>query len=71
MDDRIWFELYESCGNRSVGRVSVFYLQWCGWRRWGVGRVLDQGLEGRLYVCVSCESRFVMYMAGPAICILY
>ena len=26
----------------SVGRVSVFLLQWC---RWGVGRGLDQGRE--------------------------
>ena len=38
MNERIWFELYQSCGNRgSVGRVSVFGLQWVGG--------LDQGLE--------------------------
>ena len=38
MDDRIGFGfgLYQSCVNRwSVGRVSVFWLRWCGW---GVGR---------------------------------
>ena len=29
--ERIGFGLYQSCGNRgSVGRVSVFWLQWCG-----------------------------------------
>ena len=32
MDDRIGSGLYQSCGNRgSVGRVSVFWLRWCGW----------------------------------------
>ena len=47
MDERIMFGLYQSCWNRgSVGRVSVFWLRWCGWCRWGVGRGLDQGLEG-------------------------
>ena len=47
VDERIWFGLYQSSGNRgSVGRMSVFG---CG----GVGDVggewvgvLDQGLEG-------------------------
>ena len=35
----------QSCGNMgSVGRVSVFYLRWCVC--WGVGRGLNQGLEG-------------------------
>ena len=33
---------------------------------WG----LDKGLEGWCYVCVSCESGFSVYMAGPGICIL-
>ena len=38
MDKRIGF------GNRvSVCCVSVFGLRWCGW---GVGRGLDQGMEG-------------------------
>ena len=42
VDERIGYGLYQSCGNRgSVGRVSVFWLQWCGW---GVG--LNQDLEG-------------------------
>ena len=40
----------------------------------GVGgewvRGLAQGLEGWCYVCVSCESGFSVYMAGPGICIL-
>ena len=31
-------------GTGRVGRVSVFWLRWCGWFRWGVG--LDQGHEG-------------------------
>ena len=53
VDERIGF--YQSCGNRgSVRRVCV--CLGCG----GVGgeRVvgLDQGMEGRCYVCVSCES---------------
>ena len=31
MDEKIGFGLYQSCGNRgSVGRVSVFWLQWLG-----------------------------------------
>ena len=48
MDERMGLELHQSCGNRgSVGRLSVFWLRrWCGWRMWGVGRGLDQGLEG-------------------------
>ena len=37
----------------SVGRVSA--LRWCGW---GVGRGLDQGLEGWCYGCVKCETGF-------------
>ena len=51
--------LYKSCGNSgSVGRVSVFRLRWCGWCRWGVGRVLGPGSGGVgwCYVCVRCES---------------
>ena len=44
MYERIGFGIYKSCGNRgSVERASVFWLWWC---RWGVGRGLDQGLEG-------------------------
>ena len=55
MDERICFVLYQSCeSRRSVGRVSVFGLRWC---MWGVGRGLDQGLEGWCYICVGCESR--------------
>ena len=43
----IAFGYYQSCRNRgSVGRESVFGLQWCGWFMWRVGRRLDQGLEG-------------------------
>ena len=30
MDEMIEFGIYQSCGNRSVGRVSVFRLRWCG-----------------------------------------
>ena len=46
LDERIGFGIYESCGNReSVERVSVYGLRWCGWRSWGAGRGLDQGLE--------------------------
>ena len=42
VDERIGFGLYQSCGNRgTVGRV--FGLWWC---RLGVGRGLNQGLEG-------------------------
>ena len=60
------FGLYQSCGNRGcVVRVSVFWL--C---RWGMGRGLDQGLEGWCYVCVSSESGFSVKMAGPGICVL-
>ena len=52
VDERIGFGLYQSCGNMgSVGRL--FWLWWC---RLGVGRGLDQDLEGCCYVCVSCES---------------
>ena len=36
----------------------------------GVGRGLDQGLEGWYYVCVSYESGFSVQMTGPDICIL-
>ena len=53
--------LYQSCGNRgSVGRVSV--LRWC---RWGWDRRVRW-----CYVCVTCESGFLVHMAGPCICIL-
>ena len=40
----------------SVGRVSVFWLRWCGWR--GVGRGLGPGSVRWGYVCVRCESGF-------------
>ena len=33
-------------GGSSVGHVSVFGLRLCGCCWWGVGRGLDQGLEG-------------------------
>ena len=26
-----------------TGGVSVFWLRWCWWCRWGVGREMDQG----------------------------
>ena len=57
---------------RSVERVSVSRLQWCGWCRWGVGTGLVTGSRrvSRCYICVSCESRLFVYMAGPCICIL-
>ena len=42
-----WFGLYQSWGDMGrVGRVNVFGLRWCGVCRWGVGRGLDQGMEG-------------------------
>ena len=57
MYEGIGFGLYQSCGNRvSVGRVSVFWLQWCGWCRWGVGMGFGPGSGGWCYVYVSCES---------------
>ena len=43
----------------SVRRVSVFWLRWGVWCRWGVCRGLDQSLEW-CYVCVSCESGLSM-----------
>ena len=56
MDERNRFGLYQSYVNRgSVGRGSVFGLQWCEW----VGG-LNQGLEGwggLRYVCMIGESR--------------
>ena len=70
VNERIGFGLYQSCGNRSIGRVSVFGLRWCelcGWE-WIGG--LNQDLEGSCNVCVRCESGFSVYMAGPGICIL-
>ena len=59
MNERIGFGLYQSRGNRgSVGRVSVFWLLWCGWHRWGVSRELgpESGGVGWCYVCVSLDS---------------
>ena len=56
-------------GTGGVLDVCLFRLRRCGWCRRGVSRVgLD--LEGWWYICVSCESRFFVYMAGPGICIL-
>ena len=47
VDERIGIGLYQSCRNRgSVGRVSVFGLQWCGWCRWGVGKRFGPGSLG-------------------------
>ena len=62
MDERIGFRLYQSCVSKgSVGRVSVFELRWCGWRRCGVGRGigLGSGGLGLCYVCVSSESDYL------------
>ena len=44
----------------SVGRVSVFWLRWCGLCGWGVGRRLGpgSGVVGWCYVCVRCEYGF-------------
>ena len=71
VDEKIGFGLYESYGNRrSVGRVSVFGLLWCGWCMWGVGRGLGPGSGGVCYVYVSCESGFSVWMSGQCICIL-
>ena len=43
-----------------VGRVSVFWLRWSGWCRWGVGMGFGPWSRGVgwCYVCVSCESGF-------------
>ena len=37
--------------------MSVIGLMWCGW---GVCRGLEQGLEEWCYVCVGCESGFIV-----------
>ena len=42
--------------------MSVFGLRWCG-----MGRGLDQGLEGWGVLCVSCETGFFVHIAGPGI----
>ena len=80
-DERIGFGRYQSCGNWvSVGRVSVFALQWCGWCRWGVGRGLDQVWRGGVVLCL-CElwvwihcvdgrSRYLYIVLGGYLCIL-
>ena len=44
-----------------VGRVSVFWLRWCGWFRWGVGRGLGPG-SGGVVLCM-CESGLSVYCA--------
>ena len=70
MDEWIGLGICQSCGNRgSVRRESVFWLRWCGWCMWGVCRGLGPGSGGVgwCYVCVSCESGFSVYMAGPGI----
>ena len=52
--------------------MSVFGLRWCEWCRWGVCRDLTRvWRSGWCYVCVSSESGFSLYMAGPGICILF
>ena len=61
MDDRIGFELYQSCGNRGVLDVCLCF----GWG--GVGGEwvggLDQGLEG-VVLCL-CEVRvWILYVDG-------
>ena len=61
MDEIIGFGLYQFCGDRgSVRHVSVFWLRWCGWGRWAVGRVLGPGqvAVGWCYGFVRCESGF-------------
>ena len=57
VDERIGFGLYQSCANRgSVGRVSVFGLQWC---RFEEDRTrVWSGEVGSCYVCVICDSGF-------------
>ena len=50
MDEKIGLGYCQSCGNRGSVR-RVFGLRSC---RWGVGRGLDQGLEGWGDV-MSCE----------------
>ena len=55
VSERIGFVLYQSCGNRgSVGRVSVFRLQRCGWVAWA--RVWKSGVV--LCLCVVVVSRY-------------
>ena len=58
MDERIGFGLHQSCGDRgSVGHVTVMWLRWRGWCRWGVGRGLGSGsgAVGWCYVGVSLD----------------
>ena len=65
MDERIGFELYQSCGNRgSVARVSVFWLRWCGsgGGEWVGG--LDQGLEGWCGVMSVCVASLILCVDG-------
>ena len=45
-------------GTGGVLDMCVFWLRWCGWYRWGVGRGLGPGVVGWGYVCVRCESVF-------------
>ena len=51
--EMIGFGIYQSWGNRSVGRVSVFWLRSRGWCMWGVGRRLGPG-SGGVVLCL-CE----------------
>ena len=59
----------------TVMRVLLFVLHVCllrvCLRRWGVGRGRGPGSGGvgLCYICVSCESGFTVYMAGPGICV--
>ena len=60
MFERIGFGIYQSSVNmRSVGRVSVFVLQWCRWRVcWELGP--GSRRVGWCYVCVNSESGLFM-----------
>ena len=58
-EDWVWtLPILWEQGGRGVGRVSVFWLRWCGW--WGLGREVGSGSGGVMwcYVCVRCESGF-------------
>ena len=50
MGERIGLGRYQSC--RSVGRVSVLGLRWCGWCRWAMCGWLGLGRVVWCYVCV-------------------
>ena len=64
----------EGDSNTGVGsRGGVVAVSACMYFGCGGGGRLGTG-SGRMgwcYVCVSCESRFSVLMAGPGICMLY